>query len=501
VPAQVAFPAVKKVIYNSHRHILSKEYGMHEEIIAYLRQHGPVSSLVLAQEFLKFKNPVEKIAHVAVLGILGRDGRFRLGDDNLWHASVQADPADSSKALAEIPWAAVYLLTLPGDPMRPVHVSAWSVSEAPELLFERWLADPAQLPYEEQELLASVSDTPFSQEGRHEKAALLLNACETRTPLFLSWRQQTMFARLAAEAGLPEPDEAVLAGTLFACAKRPRPSPLTLDECNSALFGVPCPGGYAYKFGERLALCSSLLFGELAEKGVTRFSQLEAAEQEELAAIDFSAKAFSREDIARAPAVPGVYGFKAKEGSYLYIGKASNLRRRLASYFRESDESPDKLSRIRAESHTLVSYPCGSELESLVYEYRLIRKHSPTLNAQVAIAERKGDFQPLDDCVVLLPHAEKEKGMSFWFRKNQKINLRPFCSDFREGPAIEAELEAFFFGGMLPPLPTDFPEQEIATRWVKRRKDDLCIVWVNRSESGRELWEQMQGFWKECIGG
>jgi len=87
-----------------------------------------------------------------------------------------------------------------------------------------------------------------------------------------------------------------------------------------------------------------------------------------------------------------------------------------------------------------------------VYEYRLIRKHSPTLNTQVAIAERKGDFQPLDDCIVLLPHAEKEKGMSFWFRKNQKINMRPFCSDFRDGPAIEPELEAFFFGGMLPPF-------------------------------------------------
>jgi hypothetical protein len=500
VPPPVAFPGVKKVIYNSHRHILSKECGMHEEIIDYLRQHGPVSSLVLAQEFLKFKNPVEKIAHLAVVGILGRDRRFRLDDDNLWHAVAQAEPAGTSPLLADIPWAVVYFLTLPANPSVAVHVSAWTAVEPPELLFERWLVDPASLPWEEQQTLASVSDAPFPDESGTEKAARLVAACEGKTPLFLSWRQQALFANLATRAGVPPPDDAVLAGSLFSCCSRPLPRPLSLDECNKAIFGSPVPDCYAYKRGEYFALCCRALFDEMRQSGIKRFSQIEEAEQKELFAFDFSSKTFTRDDITNAPSTPGVYGFKAKEGSYLYIGKASNLRRRLASYFRESDESPDKLSRIRAESHTLVSYPCGSELESLVYEYRLIRKHSPTLNTQVAIAERKGDFQPLDDCIVLLPHAEKEKGMSFWFRKNQKINMRPFCSDFRDGPAIEPELEAFFFGGMLPPLPTDFPEQEIATRWVKRRKDDLCIVWVNRSGSGRELWEQMRGFWKECVG-
>ncbi|HMD67775.1 MAG TPA: hypothetical protein VKF42_02785, partial [Chitinivibrionales bacterium] len=154
---------------------------------------------------------------------------------------------------------------------------------------------------------------------------------------------------------------------------------------------------------------------------------------------------------------------------------------------------------IRAESHQLVTHRCGSELESLIYEYRLIRKHSPALNSQIEIAERKGDFAPLDDCVVLLPHAEQGRGMSFWFRKNQKIHLRPFSSDYADGPAMESELEAFFFGGTLPPNPTDFPEQEIATRWVKRHRDDLCIVWVSRSASGREVWEAMKGHWKDCI--
>ncbi len=473
---------------------------MHEEMIAYIRDHAPVSSIDLATGFLKFKNPDEKIAHAAILGILSKDARCCFGNDNLWRPVARTVQTSASPRLADIAWAAVYLLVLPENLFRPVHVSVWTVSELPELLFERWLVDPDVLPFEEQELLKSVRDTSPDQETMPEKAALLVRACEARTPVFLSWRQQALFARLAGEAGFPPADNAVLAGTLFSCCKQPAPRPLTLDSCNKALFGAVAAGGYAYKHGEYFALCCQELLGMLSEKGVVLLSELEAAEQEELSAIDFSGKAFSREDIVNAPQAPGVYGFKTKSGGHLYIGKAVNLRRRLMSYFRSTDESPDKLSRIRAESHFLVTYRCGSELESLVYEYRLIRKHGPILNRQAAIAERNGAFQPIDDSVVLLPHAEPDKCMSVWFRRNQKVNLRQFFSDFRDTAAMEAELDEFFFGGALLPSPTDFPEQEIATRWVKQHKDELCIVPVSRSGSGRELWKMIMSFWKDCKG-
>jgi|GEM_PF-670066 hypothetical protein len=471
---------------------------MHEEILVYLRKNGPMPSLVLAREFLKFKNPGENLAHVAVTGILSRDARFVLGADNLWRASAAAPAAAASRPLSEILWAAVYFLALPQNPSAAVHASAWTVGDAPEMLCERWLVDPASLPYEEQELLTSVGDAPFAGETVGEKVSALVSACEGKTPLFLSSRQQSLFARLGADAGRFPPDNAVLVGTLFSCCGQPAPRPLTLEQCETALFGAPSTAGYAYRRGERLASCCARLLDEMREKGIAGFAGIEEAEQKELSSFDFSGKTFSRDDVAAAPAAPGVYGFKARDGSYLYIGKAKNLRRRLASYFRPSDESPDKLDRIRAEAHGLVTYRCGSELESLVYEYRLIRKHSPALNNQVDIVERKGDFIPIDDCVVLLPHAEKEKGMSVWFRRNQKINLRPFFSDFRDGRALETELESFFFGGALPPNPTDFPEQEIATRWVKRRRDELCVVQVNRASSGREVCGMMKSYWKDC---
>jgi hypothetical protein len=472
---------------------------MHEAMVAYVRTHAPVSSVVLAQEILKFKNPDEKIAHTAIQAILAKDRRCYFGSDSLWHASALAAPRAGARKLGEVQWAAVYLLALPHNLKAAVHACVWSVAEAPELLAERWLEDPAGLPFEEQELLRSVRDAPFEEDSREAKAAFLVNACEKRQPVFMSWRQQSLFGALAQEAGMLCDDSAVLTSTMFSCAKRPAPRPLSLDACHQALFGSPPQLSYAYQHGECFAKCVWELIGILTEQGAGDLADLEAAEQTELAGVDFSGKEFSYDDIVKAPAAPGVYGFKNAAGAHLYIGKATNLRRRLMGYFRDSEESPDKLARLRAESHQLVTHECGSELESLIYEYRLIHKHAPLLNTQVSINERKGAFQPLDDCIVLLPHAEKGRGMSFWFRKNQKTRLVPFSSDFRDGPAMESELEKFFFSGTLPPAPDDFPEQEIATRWVKQRKDALCIVWVSRSSTGKEVYEIIKGYWKDYI--
>jgi hypothetical protein len=472
---------------------------MHDNIVAYMRTRGGVPSAELAREFLKFKKPDEKTAHVAIQGILLKDRRCYFGDDNLWHASPLAAAGSQVQQLSEVPWAIVYLLEGPGAAKKVFHASVWTAHEPPDLLFERWLENPDLLPFDEQEILKSVTDTPFEDEPRETKLSLLVKACENRTPLFLSWRQEAMFGQMAQNDGRSLCDKAVLISTLFACAKRALPRPLSLEACCTALTGTPPTLTFAYRHGSFVAQCVSELIGLCRENGVTDVSGLEAAERSELAAVDFSRKSFSYDDIVNAPASAGVYGFKDNSGAFIYIGKAANLRRRLMGYFRNNEESPEKIARIRSEAQFLVTHQCGSELESLVYEFRLIQKHSPVLNRQVSINERKGAFAALDDCVVLLPHAEPDKGMSVWFRKNQKTVLRPFYSDFRDGTAIESELDRFFFGAPLPTNSMDFPEQEIATRWVKQRRDDLCIVWVSRSDSGREVYDMMKSFWKEIL--
>jgi hypothetical protein len=119
------------------------------------------------------------------------------------------------------------------------------------------------------------------------------------------------------------------------------------------------------------------------------------------------------------------------------------------------------------------------------------------LNRQSAINERKGQYAPLQDCVMLLPHAEPGKALAVLYRKNQKIRLRPFWSDFRDRQALCRELEVFFFKADLPPAETDFPEQEIVFRWARRHRDSLAAVMVHRTSGAGQLCDALQSAWKD----
>ncbi len=473
---------------------------MRDDIIAYVKLHDGVSSKDLAELFLKFKSPVEKLAHTAVMGILQRDPRCFFGPDNLWHAAIEPEAKSDEKLFATDEFIAIHLLSasVSGNAM-PIHVSAFRVTQTPELLCNAWLRDPSQLPHQEQEILISVRDPQFDANTSNDRIRELLTTCTGATLVFLSGKDKSLFIDTFAVDDSPLVENAVCLSGLFKIANISYAKPLSLQSCYASLFGNHPGDAYAYKYGEALARCALQLFSVLGEKGVRGIADVNEWEQKQLADIDFSGRSFSAQDIADAPNKPGVYGFKSKDNAYLYIGKSANLQRRLTGYFMQTDESPEKIGRIRKEAFGLVTSVCGSELECLIYEYRLIKKHSPSLNTQKEINERVGAYVPISDCVILLPHADetKEKGMSFWFKKNQKTALRPFFSDFRDAAALVAELQTFFYSGTLAPHRDDFPELEIATRWVKKHQDDLAIVYVDRVESAAEICASMKSLWKE----
>jgi excinuclease UvrABC nuclease subunit len=82
--------------------------------------------------------------------------------------------------------------------------------------------------------------------------------------------------------------------------------------------------------------------------------------------------------IENAPAKPGVYLFKNRNGRILYIGKAKSLKARLRSY--TNSRQRRKIKQL-VHSTVKVDYVvCGSELEALLLESRLIKKHQPKYN-------------------------------------------------------------------------------------------------------------------------
>jgi len=80
----------------------------------------------------------------------------------------------------------------------------------------------------------------------------------------------------------------------------------------------------------------------------------------------------------RLPRLPGVYLFRGRGGRVLYVGKATNLRARVRSYF--STEQRRKVTQLLREMESVDHIVCAGPLEASVLEVRLIHQHLPPFN-------------------------------------------------------------------------------------------------------------------------
>lgn len=82
------------------------------------------------------------------------------------------------------------------------------------------------------------------------------------------------------------------------------------------------------------------------------------------------------------PTSPGVYRFSDRHGRVLYIGKAKNLRARLANYFQPLRSIQPRTQRMLALAARLDWTVVATDTESLVLEHTWITKFQPPFNVQ-----------------------------------------------------------------------------------------------------------------------
>jgi excinuclease ABC subunit C len=94
-----------------------------------------------------------------------------------------------------------------------------------------------------------------------------------------------------------------------------------------------------------------------------------------------------REAIKSFPAAPGLYLMKAADDTVLYIGKAVNLRSRIASYFQPSSDlmatRGPKIVEMIARVQTVDYLETPSEVEAILQEARLIKDIRPPYNTDL----------------------------------------------------------------------------------------------------------------------
>jgi len=87
----------------------------------------------------------------------------------------------------------------------------------------------------------------------------------------------------------------------------------------------------------------------------------------------------SKEELHKLPLVPGCYLFRNKEGEVIYVGKAKQIRKRVSNYFRESGHDT-KTALLIENIHTIDFIATNNEVEALLLENNLIKKHYPKYN-------------------------------------------------------------------------------------------------------------------------
>ena len=77
---------------------------------------------------------------------------------------------------------------------------------------------------------------------------------------------------------------------------------------------------------------------------------------------------------------PGVYLMKDAGGEIIYVGKAINLQKRVASYFQRQDAHGAKTALMVARVADIETVVTASEKEALILESNLIKRHRPRFN-------------------------------------------------------------------------------------------------------------------------
>lgn len=173
------------------------------------------------------------------------------------------------------------------------------------------------------------------------------------------------------------------------------------------------------------------------------------------------------------PPKPGVYVFRDRFGTVIYVGKAVNLRRRLGNYFQ-----PARAQRADAKTRSLIKsiddwafHLVRNEEEALILESRLIKDYAPKYN----ILMRDDKRYPL------LRLNMQDKFPTFTkVRFERKNDPAMYFGPFPNGSALQSTLEFILRYFKLRSCKYDEPDEETIKRCMKKAVKDCSAPCCNR---------------------
>ncbi len=403
---------------------------MVEAIIEYIRiEKTGVSSVELAERFLKFKNPPVKFAQAAICGIVASDKRCLLNPDGLW--VFDESRGNTEITLDRLPLCIVYMLTdSQGDTLD--YISVWNVFPYPQFCCDVWFHKP-------QPALAGVdlSGIILTSDSIETRLGQIVSILSEKIPVLLSNDDMYRFNAQFENDVLTDKNGILLFDDLLDILSIDIPDNYSLSQV-SKIFGktqLPdSPPEQAKQFASTVFDALKML----KEKSIFTRNELDRAVMLTTEKM-IAGKYFTLQQIKSLPRTPGVYGLKDNTGKYLFISKCKDLQQSIISHFRKYGGNSKK--RIAEETVSFDAHRCGSELECELFEYRLIKKYNPSIrkNATLKVSEIPGK------CILFLPHTEQSKVLTIWVSVKRKAVMKAFSCIDELSAAVDVELTNYFY--------------------------------------------------------
>lgn len=120
-----------------------------------------------------------------------------------------------------------------------------------------------------------------------------------------------------------------------------------------------------------------------------------------------------QETLKKLPHAPGVYLYRDRDGTIIYIGKAKDLKKRVSQYWQRDAVGP-KTQLLVSQITSIETIQTASEFDALLLEAKLIHDHAPKYNVVL-----KDDKSPL---YILLTFSEKLPHVYTLRRSDLKIS-------------------------------------------------------------------------------
>ncbi len=191
---------------------------------------------------------------------------------------------------------------------------------------------------------------------------------------------------------------------------------------------------------------------------------------------------FGVEFFASLPAAPGIYRFFNADGGVIYVGKAKNLRRRLAQYRNaRRRKAHAKMRKIVKEACRLEFEVCETEFDALRRENEAIQSLRPKWNVAGAffflypLVGTRRDADRLSLCYTTTPEAYPDFQFHGSFRSRQRTKegffaLRELLGTIGHGRREKSEGKGYLY-----------VFRQIPSEWIVRcesffRGDDFAAI-------------------------